>query len=248
LSRLPQTVSLTGSIPRNGFSHQQVCIPGYGGHIAGKVAENMHGATFRAENERAAQHVLPLRQMRRVLSEPGSAMALSGELGSTGNGHRGLSVAPRVPGYAGNIPGKLSETVHGMRFAEANEASQSMRHSNPFSSTESWMRRGNFPVDKLHSHQWCNRFQKTNTSPLLTAEEERDAFENSRRLGSMFGLKTQERSYYRPGDRYLHALTKRKAHAQLPGDPNSPDYPAAGQPSHSLKLEPERVKLHQTSR
>eukprot|EP00434_Breviolum_minutum_P009793 symbB.v1.2.008624.t1/scaffold516.1/size216213/10 len=48
---------------------QALAIPGYRGHISGKVAENLHGGTFGSENQLATQ-TLPMRSMRRTWSEP----------------------------------------------------------------------------------------------------------------------------------------------------------------------------------
>lgn len=67
-------------------------------------------------------------------------------------------VPSRIPGYGGcgafgrperharNIPGKLSETVHGSRFAEANATAQSLRALNPAVTCEGWLKRGVWPV------------------------------------------------------------------------------------------------------
>mmetsp|Transcript_71587 Transcript_71587/g.213628 ORF Transcript_71587/g.213628 Transcript_71587/m.213628 type:complete len:244 (-) Transcript_71587:158-889(-) len=203
-----QAPFMTGGLPHPGAPRHRVCIPGYTGHIAGKIAENCHGGTFRIENELVAQ-TLPLRRsaMRRSLSEPQSlATAAAGTLSGT----KGLSVAPRVPGYMGAIPGKDSETVHGLRFAEASEAAGALRQHNPHVSCEGWMRRGHWAADPLPSYNWNNRFVSSGGFHLFTPEQEQEAHEVSQKLGRTFGFKTAKHSKYKPGDRFLHSLAQKK--------------------------------------
>lgn len=221
-----------GGIPRHGGKFAQVAIPGYKGHITGKVSENAHGQTFGAENERATQ-MQPLRQMRRTTSAPEQICAPGAA------GTRGLAAAPRVPGYAGHIPGKHAETVHGLRFSEASEAAASLREVNPHISCDGWLRRGEWPVDRMATYKWSNRFSRADTQALFSPEQEEDAFESNKRLGQSFGLKAPKVMPLRPGDRFLHCHHKKppadsKAHA-----PKSPAE-AAGRQSISIQLDHER--------
>lgn len=243
---------LQGGIPRPGGRFSQVAIPGYKGHIAGKVAENMHGQTFCTENECATQ-MLPLRRMRRTASVPETISAPS-------EGPRGLSVAPRVPGFAGHIPGKVAETVHGLRFAEANEAAQDLRERNPHMTCEGWMRRGRWPADRMATYKWNNRSSRMDTQELFTAEQEREARESNRLLGQTFGLNPPPArespaaaNAYRP-DRFLQlkhqgstrlteeARTKSSLRTEEGSSPTGSE--AAGRPSVSAKLDIERIRDH----
>lgn len=243
LPRAPMSPHMTGSIPRKGSQHQQVCIPGYTGHVAGKVAENLHGGTFRSENERATSG----HNMRRSSSDPSLAMTAPAALsngfsgfGATGS-RKGLSVAPRVPGYMGNVPGKMSETVHGIRFAEASEAAQNLRDRNPHVCCEGWLRRGVWPVDNMATYKYNNKFVAANTQTLFSDAQEQEARESNDRLGRTFGLKPPKVTVYKPGDRYLHTLCV-KAGEEKRKDPSK--LTPAGQPTHSVQLDGERWRLH----
>lgn len=236
LSRAQQPNHQTGSIPRPGGRFQQVCIPGYRGHIAGKIAENVHGQTFGAENERASQ-MLPLRHLRRTTSAPELISA-------PGVGNRGLSVAPRVPGYAGTIPGKHSETVHALRFAEATAAATQLRESNPHVVCDGWLRRGKWPANRMATYKWSNRFMRLDAQDLFTPEQEQDSFEMNRRLGQTFGLRAPKLNRHKPGDRYLHSLCI-KADADKESKRLDPTkQPAAGHPSASIMLDQQRWVMH----
>ncbi|CAE7665732.1 unnamed protein product [Symbiodinium sp. KB8] len=151
---------------------QAIAIPGYRGHIAGKVSENLHGGTFGSENHLATQS-LPLRSMRRTWSEPFRAANHDPALG-TG---KGLEVPSRIPGYAGTIPGKLSETVHGMRFAEASESAQALRTHNPQVTSDGWLKRGVWPVDRMHTYQWNNRFVQTGGQALFSPAQDLESLD-----------------------------------------------------------------------
>lgn len=230
---------MTGSMPRHGGTHQRIGLPGYTGHVAGKVAENLHGGTFRAENEHATQ-LLPLRHLRRTMSLTNPREVFWNE-GDDANRSRGLKAAPTVPGYAGSVPGKLSETVHGMRFAEASESANALRESNPHVHSDGWLRKGNWPSDRMPTYNFNNRFVRTDGQNLWTREQEEEACEANARLGHTFGLKPPKPSHYRPGDRYLHA-TCRATSTRLDPASVSP----AGQPSVSTLLDQHRWRSHHT--
>jgi len=223
-----------GGISRPGGRFCQIAIPGYKGHISGKVAENVHGQTFGVENERATQ-MQPLRQMRRTGSAPEVIYAPGA------NGPKGMSVAPRVPGYAGHIPGKHAETVHGLRFSEASAAATGLRESNPHISCDGWMRKGQFPVDRIATYKWANRFSRTDTHDLFTPEQELESFESNKRMGQTFGLKPPKSTSHRPGDRFLHSH-----HKKPPADEKQPMTPKgpAGRPSISVLFDAERTMAH----
>lgn len=224
-----------GAIPRPGGRFQQVCIPGYGGHIAGKVAENVLGTTFAASNERATQ-ILPLREMRRTRTAPETISAPGA------SGTRGLSVAPRVPGYAGTVPGKHSENVVEKRFAEANEAASALRQDNPYVTCHGWLRPGQWPGDRTALYKWNNRFSRADSHQLFTPEQEQRSYEANRDLGRTFGLTPAPRKVHKPGDRFLHSLYVRAQADAKRLDPTQ--QPAAGQPTHSAQLDSQRWRLH----
>jgi len=231
LPRDYQPTHLTCSIPCPGQSTHRLCVPGYTGHIHGKVAENVHGGTFRTENGHASQ-MLALQELRRTMSAPTSARSV---------GKRGLSVPPRVPGFAGTVPGDRSESVVGLRFAMASEAAADLRKSNPHITSEGWLRRGQWPADRAATYKWNNRFSRQDGQDLFTEEQEQEAYESNRKLGQTFGLKPRSHRPYKPGDRYLHSLTQ-KVPKEKRTDPTK--MMAAGEPSHSIILDGLRWRNH----
>jgi len=239
MSKEAEVSHMSGGIPKHGATwgkhpRQTGVIPGYCGHIAGKVAENIHGGTFGSENERSLR-ACPIRDMRRTLSAPDHLAAYTeGKWDS-----RSLKAAPRVPGYMGHCPGKMSETVHGLRFGEANEMAQSLREWNPHVSCDGWMKSGPWPCDRKATYKFAGRSTRADCMPHFTVEQDMDSYMSNVKLGSVFGLKPPKPNPYGPGDRYLQIFNApRKARH----DPNS--YPAAGCSSYSPKLDQQRWLLH----
>jgi len=235
LQRRVSSPSRTGGVPTLGQPKQQHAIPFYTGHISGKVAENVHGGTFRAENERSTR-TLPIRDMRRTLSAPEQLNARETDGKSDA---KGLRVPPRMPGYGGTIPGKLSETVHGMRFSEASEKAAALRHNNPFNSSDGWLKAGRWPADRRATYKFYFRSLQADMQSFFTEAEEKDMARSNLRLGQTFGLQPPRSNFYRPGDRYLHTLSA-KPTTRL--DPTTTK--AAGQPSCSAKLDQQRWQYH----
>lgn len=230
---------MTGGIPKHGSTwakkpRQTGVIPGYGGHIAGKVAENIHGGTFGCENDRSLR-AGPLRDFRRTLSAPDHlASYMEGKWDS-----RSLKAASRIPGYMGTIPGKLSETVHGTRFGEANEMAQSLRNYNPHVSSDGWMQSGSWPVDRKATYKFSNRTTQCDFMPHFTQESEMESYKSNEKLGRVFGLRPPKPNPYGPGDRYMHSFNPvRKSRS----DPST--YEAAGCSSYSSKLDQQRWLCH----
>lgn len=239
MSREDDISYMTGGIPKHGSSwakhpRQTGVIPGYCGHIAGKVAENIHGGTFGSENERSLR-ACPLRDFRRTLSAPDHLNTyLEGKWDT-----RSLKAAPRVPGYMGAVPGKLSETVHGATFAEANENAKNLRHYNPHVSCDGWLQSGTWPVDRRATYKFPGRSTQCDFMPHFTQDSEMDSYKSNQKLGSVFGLRPPKPNQYAPGDRYMQIFNPtRKARS----DPTS--YPAAGCSSYSPKLDQQRWLLH----
>lgn len=221
-------------------ARQTRCIPGYTGHISGKVAENVHGESFGSENLRASQE-LPVREMRRTASLPDriSAPRLDQPCGMT--------VAPRVPGYAGAIPGKSAESVHGMSISRSNEAAQSLRSSNPHVSCDGWMKRGKWPADRMATYKFTANSQRADTHSLFTDEQEAASSAMNRKLGQTFGLKPKKEQRHDSGDpppprgkRFLHYHTCGGGLHYYNSDGNT----AAGTATHARSLEQERWRIH----
>lgn len=221
---------------RSSSGFQRIAVPGYGGHVTGKVAENVHGGTFRSENHLATQS-LPMRSMRRTWSEPVSISYNDSALG-TG---RGLDVPSRIPGYSGTIPGKQSESVHGMRFAQANETAQSLRNSNPHISCDGWLKRGCWPVDRMSTYKWNNRFTHSVGQAIFSDAQEAEASEYNYRMGHTFGLRPPKPNPHEPGDRYVHNKNKKQPKAARV---NPSDVPAAGASSYHPMLDGKRWEVH----
>jgi len=233
---------MTGGVPKHGASwakrqRQTGAIPGYGGHIAGKVAENVHGGTFGTENERSRQG-LPVRDLRRTFSAPDHLATHTMDKWDS----PALKVASRIPGYMGTIPGKTSESIHGMTFGNTNEAAQEVRNYNPHVghvTCDGWLKSGDWPVDRKATYKFHGRTTQCDFMPHFTEAAERESFNSNRRLGEVFGLKPPQPSKYGPGDRYMHIFAPEK---KSRADPSS--YAAAGCPSYSIKLDPQRWQCH----
>jgi hypothetical protein len=232
---------MSGSIPKHGATwakhpRQTGTIPGYCGHIAGKVAENIHGGTFGSENERAIRAV-PIRDFRRTLSAPDHLATYTEGKWDT----RSLKAASRIPGYMGNIPGKMSETIHGSRFGEANESAQRLRENNPHVTCDGWMQSGTWPVDRRATYKFAGRTTQCDFMPHFTQEMEMESYNSNQKLGRIFGLKPPKPNQYGPGDRYMHTFNPPKKSRK-----NPQDYVAAGTCSYSPKLDQQRWLLHNT--
>mmetsp|Transcript_29367 Transcript_29367/g.51450 ORF Transcript_29367/g.51450 Transcript_29367/m.51450 type:complete len:312 (+) Transcript_29367:110-1045(+) len=242
LSRDAPATFMMGGMPKVGPKHRQVgCIPGYGGHIAGKVAENIHGGTFNSENERSMKG-LPVRDLRRTLSAP-DHMATH-QLSRSQLDSKSLRVPSRVPGYAGQIPGKMSETVHGCTFAEANATAQGLRKYNPLVTCEGWIHGARWPVDRKATYKFAGKMSQADLMPHFTTEEETSMLESNRKLGHTFGLKPGAETKYHPGDRYMQSFDPpaKKKKSRVNPDLLGP----AGAETHDPKMDAQRWRVHNT--
>eukprot|EP00747_Dinoflagellata_sp_TGD_P163083 gnl/TRDRNA2_/TRDRNA2_181400_c0_seq1.p1 gnl/TRDRNA2_/TRDRNA2_181400_c0~~gnl/TRDRNA2_/TRDRNA2_181400_c0_seq1.p1 ORF type:complete len:369 (-),score=22.86 gnl/TRDRNA2_/TRDRNA2_181400_c0_seq1:150-1169(-) len=227
---------MTGSMPRQGVPRQVANIPGYTGHVARKVAENVHGGTHRHENELAVHPVRPRDStLRRSMSMPD--FNASGSKTFT----EGLRVSSRVPGYMGNVPGKMSETIHACRFGDSNENAQDLRRKNPFISSDGWMRRSVWPCDRMPTYNWQCRFVGQDSSHMFSKDQTEEAYAANRAMGHTFGLKPPQSNPYKPGDRYLHALTGKDA-----GRLDPATMAAAGMSTYNPILDQQRWLVHNT--
>lgn len=226
----------TAGVSSGSKARQTRCIPGYTGHISGKVAENVHGSGFGPENCRASQE-LPVREMRRTCSLPNTISAPRLDQSC------GMSVAPRVPGYAGAIPGKASESVHGMSIGRANEVAQQLRASNPHVSSDGWMKRGNWPADRMATYKFSAISQRADSHSLFTEEQEQEATIMNKKLGQTFGLRPKKEDRRVPeekGKRFLHYHHGGAGGAKIDVTSVGP----AGSATHNPALDQERWRLH----
>merc|ERR1719253_2447830 len=117
-------------------------IPGYTGYVPGKDAESVFGATYARAGEKAAAASTGRAQERTYRAERerllwGAAAEERAQSMPPGLGSRDLRTGPflekaktrvvrrywvpSLPGYAGYVPGKESDNVHGATFAKCNE-------------------------------------------------------------------------------------------------------------------------------
>lgn len=184
--------------------------------------------------------IVPLRHLRRTASEP---FKISLPDLSSSQKPKTLEDNPRIPGYMGNVPAKNSETVHALSFARACEMSKGLREDNPTVNCDGWMRRSRWPVDPIATYNWNNRFQRADMHHLFTDPQDKTQTEQSILLGTTFGLTGIARNPYRPGDRFLHIRLEKEKESRI--DPTK--MKAAGQPSYSTMLDPQRWQSHNQS-
>jgi len=245
-SKRLRTPHLTGGLPRHGVMKQQAAISGYGGHVAGKVAENLHGGSLGEENERASMGLSARDSLFMSLSSPELHRSTLSSSFTSSEGSpspkRGFIVAPRIPGFRGHVPGKLSENVHGFNVADANSTANSLRHYNPHANSECWLRKGEWPVDRQMTYKWRGRAATTAMQDHFTNEEQVAMADGNRRLGYTFGMNAPPANRHKPGDRYLHLQDSQVSSKKTRIDPTKMG--AAGQSSYSTILDDERRKQH----
>lgn len=219
-------------------------VPGYTGFIPRKVAENVHGDTFNVENERASLKPHYYNEVHGSLhaARSQSTPHLVPEKITWRSGEHmgeGLNHPSRIPGYMGNIPGKASETVHGSRFGDDNEAAQRLRRKNPFVTSEGWLHRSPWPADKLPTYHFQAKMLMSNTDPLFSKVQDIYSLESNQRLGHTFGLRPIKKPRMKPGDRYLHLLTDSFGQRLEPAVTK-----VGGQNSQSAKFDQQRWRDH----
>lgn len=256
-TREKQDFRKTGTMPTRHTAHRLAAVPGYAGHIEGKIAENVHGHTFRHENEHTNK-TLDHRTMRRATSASAtiyspipphavtaeSSRAAERRFGATnGINNKGPNVASYVPGYMVHMPGKLSETVHAHSTGEVSFKSQAYRRTNPHVNCEGWVRKGVWPSDRRPTYKFTTRFEGADAQDLFSRVQEEDFAADNVRLGHVFGLHAKMPVTFAAGDRYIHYKNLKQASG---GRKDSSEMTPAGQPTHSIKLEAERWKKHNT--
>merc|ERR1712232_891322 len=146
-----------------------------------------------------------------------------------------------MAGHMVTMPGKLSESVHGLTTGEASQTAQNLRRFNPHVSCESWIRKGVWPSCRRETYKFNNRFVVADAQHLFSREQDEEYAEHNVRLGHTFGLDPTRPSRMKPGDRYMHTLVgveKEEKYKQ------AHTLPPAGMPTHHVTLDGERWKLH----
>lgn len=119
------------------------------------------------------------------------------------------AAAPHVPGYMGHVPGVAAKTVYGVGSSEAHLLGQSLREFDPSITSEGWMRRGQWPADRMATYKWSGiRATQDGQEPFSQAQmqEARDA---NTKLGHTFGFLIKEPvNDWTAGDRYLHGAPR----------------------------------------
>mmetsp|Transcript_8915 Transcript_8915/g.27111 ORF Transcript_8915/g.27111 Transcript_8915/m.27111 type:complete len:180 (-) Transcript_8915:174-713(-) len=117
------------------------------------------------------------------------------------------------------------------------------RENNPHVTCEGWLRRGQWPADRMATYKWNNRFSRMDAQDLFTPGQEQLAFEANRSLGQTFGLKPKVQNRHKPGDRYIHTLHA-KASEKNGGRLDPSKMSPAGEPTHSVILDGQRWTAH----
>ena len=113
-------------------------IPGYGGFVPGKRAENIIGATYSRSNQLSAVNVEERGMQGGVYSSYESQpenLAQYNPFGVTKAYRRGTD----VPGYAGYVPGKYADGVFGHVFARANNISSLLKQKQ-YGDKRAWLK------------------------------------------------------------------------------------------------------------
>jgi len=208
-------------VARLGAKQQEVCIPGYSGHIAGKTSENLHGATFCKENQHATQ-ARHLRHLHRTSSAPAHLDQHNSSVRS-----KSFSLNPHVPGYMGTLPGVKGENIHAQRFAETSDTAFALRQHNPHATSGAWLRGENVATYSFH-----NRRIGMDQSRYFSAAQEQEARQVTRSLGLSHGLKVPPSTATRTPSRTQRVKTLPRQEASA--------LPAAGEPTESTSLDPFR--------
>lgn len=98
-------------------------IPGYGGHIPGKVAENVISSTFNRSNQLAAVQCEERLIDDHTYTQQPRNVPFHNPYGVTLPHRRGTD----IPGYTAFVPGKYADGVFGHVFARANNISQLLK-------------------------------------------------------------------------------------------------------------------------
>lgn len=261
LNRDAEQMRMTGFMPSSETTKRLASLPGYGGHIEGKVAENIHGCTYKVENEQTLRTV-DARDMRRTqsmthtisspmplhvakaMSDDNMRQSIRRHGATRGMDGNAPGVVSHIPGYMVHMPGKLSETVHAHSTGEVSLKSQALRKFNPHVNCESWLRKGMWPSDKRPLYKMVNRFMQTDSQHFFSRAQDEEYSVDNVRLGHTFGLCPQKPVEYKPGDRFVHSKLRNRTEDGGRKDPSL--MAPAGQPTHSLLLEEERWRLHHT--
>lgn len=98
-------------------------IPGYGGHIPGKIAENVIASTYNRSNQLAAVQCEERLLDDHTYSQQPRNVAMHNPFGITLPHRRGTD----IPGYQGFVPGRYADGVFGHVQARANNISMLLK-------------------------------------------------------------------------------------------------------------------------
>jgi len=275
-------------------------VAGYGGHIQGKVAENIHSSTVQRANDLAsvtrnrtkAWKQTPLKDTvkadhladRSTPTGPGVATSIDASwrmqhFGEEGPGYSHVVAVPTkkskyidikgsaVPGYQGYIPGKVSDNVYGQPEARTNRIAQDRRQIPAYTPVKEvfgdaaqtapcfWHQGADFPTIRNSMVAWRRNTVRSDIIPHFT-EKERRACNRGKlqetmgfkhgsapsipRSGFMWNKPKHRDAYerevsYDPGDEYPQGRVDPLEVAKRKG--------AAGEPSHTVKMDQMRNKL-----
>lgn len=253
LQRAEAPLRMTGNMPCRG-SRSMGALPGYGGYVPGKVAENVYGGSFRVENDHTIRtlanrdtHRAMADTLRSTVPEPDSRAKQQRRHGATiGLDGTGLNNSSHVPGYMVEVPGKNAESVYGTTPAEASRQAHALRRYNPHVNSEGWLRGGIFPSDRRSTYSLLHRAQRMDSHTLFSGVQEEQFLPDVQRMGGLFGLKVNEAQIMGAGDRYKHLLTHGASggHSSKKGRADISLMGPAGVSTYSSKLEEERHRLH----
>jgi hypothetical protein len=280
-------------------------IAGYGGHIQGKVAENIHSSTVQRANDLAsvtrnrtpAWNQTPIKDTvkadhladRSTPTGPGVATSCESswrmqQFGEDGPGYSHCVTVPtqktkyidikgsEIPGYQGYIPGRVPENVYGQAEARTNRVAQDRRQIPAYTPVKEgcgfaaqtapafWHQGADYPTIRNSMVAWRRNSIRSDVLPHFTEKERRSCVRG--KLHETMGFKhgsapsipraqfmwnkpkirdSYEREIsYDPGEEYPPGRVDPLEVAKRKG--------AAGEPSHTVKMDQMRQKLEYLQR
>jgi hypothetical protein len=275
-------------------------IAGYGGHIQGKIAENIHSSTVQRANDLASVtrnrtsswNQTPIKETvkmdhladRSTPTGPGVATTIDPswrmqQFGEEGPGYSHVVGVPTrkakyidikgadIPGYQGYIPGKVPENVYGQPEARTNRIAQDRRQIPAYTPIKEgcgfaaqtapafWHQGADYPTIRNSMAAWRRTSMRSDSCPHFTEKERRACVRGKLqetmgfkygsapsipRSGFMWNKPKHRDAYerevsYDPGDEYPQGRVDPLEVAKRKG--------AAGEPSHTVKMDQMRNKL-----
>eukprot|EP00929_Paragymnodinium_shiwhaense_P010058 TRINITY_DN11453_c0_g1_i1.p1 TRINITY_DN11453_c0_g1~~TRINITY_DN11453_c0_g1_i1.p1 ORF type:complete len:298 (+),score=42.80 TRINITY_DN11453_c0_g1_i1:57-950(+) len=145
------------------------------------------------------------------------------------------AAAPHIPGYMGFVPGVAAKTVHGVGTSAAHSLGQSLREFDPNHTSDAWLRRGQWPADRMATYNFTASRSREDGLEHFTPAQQHEAHEANKKLGQTFGLLIRQPMLdYMAGDRFVHGPPRLlgTTHRQY----NAAAMPPAGQCSYEMTL------------